>query len=148
PSKLGFEGFESTQGRHISDFEEPEAGDHYAHLLSTLNERCPAFVEHDRWRQAVVDADRFLAKWGGSAHQLGWTGRELFGLHRVPERPLASYSRLARYDETGLIWLLQGRPVVALTNTTAAIQGSSIITYRKLDKPALGPLSDSIDDFR
>ena len=35
------------------------------------------------------------------------------------------FSRLSRYDETGLIWLLQGRPVVALTEATAAIQSST-----------------------
>jgi hypothetical protein len=33
----------------------------------------------------------------------------------------APYSRLSRYDETGLIWLLQGREVAALTETTAMI---------------------------
>src|SRR5262249_44217882 len=33
-----------------------------------------------------------------------------------------SYRRLSRYDETGLIWLLQGRPVVMLTAATAAIE--------------------------
>jgi hypothetical protein len=49
----------------------------------------------------------------------------LFGLHTPPERPHPSYRRLSRYDETGLVWLLQGRPVVALTEATAAIQGST-----------------------
>jgi hypothetical protein len=33
-----------------------------------------------------------------------------------------SYRRLSRHDQTGLIWLLQGRPVVALTEAAAAIQ--------------------------
>jgi hypothetical protein len=50
-----------------------------------------------------------------------------------------SYSRLSRYDETSLIWLLQGRLVVALTEATAAIQNPTAITvYRRFDKPALG----------
>jgi hypothetical protein len=72
----------------------------------------------------------------------------LFGLHTPPERPAANYRRLSRYDETGLIWLLRGRPVVALTATTAVIQGATgILTYRKLNKPALGPLGDSLDDI-
>ena len=50
---------------------------------------------------------------------------------------------------TGLIWLLRGRPVVALTATEAAIkhQSGNITTYRKLNKPALGPLGDSLDDI-
>jgi hypothetical protein len=51
-----------------------------------------------------------------------WTARDLFGLQTPPAKPHPSYSRLSRYDETGLIWLLQGRLVVALTETTAAIQ--------------------------
>ena len=108
PTKPSFVSLVSDQGMRISKFEGPVAGAHYAHLLSALNEARPAFVEHDRWRQAVVDAKRFLAKWGEVAQQLGWTGKELFGLHRVPERPSGSYSRLSRYDETDLIWLLRG----------------------------------------
>jgi hypothetical protein len=89
-----------------------------------------------------------LARWGQQADRLGWTARDLFGLHPVPERPAASYGRLSRYDETGLIWLLHGRPVVALTETTAAIQGAAaVLTYRKLNKPALGPFGDSLDDI-
>jgi hypothetical protein len=56
---------------------------------------------------------------------------------------------LSRYDETGLIWLLQGRPVVALTASEAVIRGHSgaTVTYRKHNKPALGPLGDSLDDL-
>jgi hypothetical protein len=49
------------------------------------------------------------------AEALGWTAKHLFGLHKPPNRPHPSYSRLSRYDETGLIWLLGGREVVALT---------------------------------
>ena len=79
---------------------------------------------------------------------LNRTARELFGKHPVPERLPANYSRLSRLDETGLIWLLRGRPVVALTKTTAAIQGATaVLTYRKIDKPALGLVGDSLDDW-
>jgi len=44
-----------------------------------------------------------------------------------------SYRRLSRYDETGLCWLLQGRPVVALTEATAAIHNptGAITIYRR-----------------
>ena len=59
------------------------------------------------------------------AEALGWTSRDLFGLHKPPDKPAPSYRRLSRYDETGLIWLLRGRPVVALTAKTAAIQSSA-----------------------
>ena len=41
------------------------------------------------------------------------------------------------------------KAVVALTETTAAIQNSSgaITTYRRHNKPALGPVGDSLDDL-
>ena len=47
------------------------------------------------------------------------------------------------------MWLLCGRPVIALTESTAAIENSTgnITIYRKYNKPALGPLGDSLDDF-
>jgi hypothetical protein len=106
-------------------------------------------VETDRWQQAVGDAETFLTVWGAQAHALGWTARELFGLHPIPERPSPTFQRLARYDSTGLIWLLQGRAVIALTETEAAIQSSgAVVMYRKLNKPALGPLGDCLDDMR
>jgi hypothetical protein len=119
------------------------------HVLAVLDSRCPDQIEHERWRQAVEDGGRFLATWGEQAQALGWTARDLFGLHKPPENPHPSYQRLSRYDETGLIWLLQGREVIALTEETAAIRwpGGSITIYRKDNKPALGPLGDSLDDF-
>jgi hypothetical protein len=103
--------------------------------------KCQAYVEIDRWHQAAEDARRFLATWGEQAEALGWTNRELFGLHTPPERPAASYQRLSCYDCTGLVWLLDGRSVIALTARTPAVQTASggIITYRKHNKPALGP---------
>jgi hypothetical protein len=120
----------------------------YSGPFRALERRCPEFVEAVRWQQAVEDGRLFLAPWGEQAHALGWTSRELFGLHTAPERPAGNNSRLSRYDETGLIWLLRGRAVIALTKTTAAIQGATgVLTYRKLNKPALGPPGDSLDDF-
>jgi hypothetical protein len=99
--------------------------------------------------QAVEDGRKFLARWGEQAEALGWTARELFGLHQVPERPAATYERLSRYEATGLIWLLQGKPVIGLTAGEAAIRGHSgaTVTYRKHNKPALGPLGDCLDDM-
>jgi hypothetical protein len=95
------------------------------------------------------DGRRFLAQWGEQAHALGWSARDLFGLHKPPERPRPNYNRLSRYDDTGLVWLLRGREVVALTAATAAIASStgSITTYRRHNKPALGPVGDSLDDL-
>jgi hypothetical protein len=123
----------------------------FAKTLAALERRCPDYVEANRWRRAVEDARRFLAQWGDQAAALGWTAQDLFGLHTPPERPHPSYSRLSRLDHTGLVWLLRGRPVVALTATTAAIEKpviGTITTYRRFNKPALGPVGDSLDDLQ
>jgi hypothetical protein len=121
----------------------------YERVFGALRSQCPQLIEPDRWQQAIHNAGIFLERWGEQAQALGWTARELFGLHAAPERPSPTYRRLSRYDETGLIWLLQGRPVVALTETEAAILGHSgaTVRYRKHNKPALGPLGDCLDDM-
>jgi hypothetical protein len=122
----------------------------FAKTLAALERRCPDYVEDKRWWQAVEDGRRFMARWGKQAEALGWTAKDLFGLHKPPEKPHPSYSRLSRYDETGLIWLLQGREVVAFTEATAAFQNptGAITTYRRHNKPALGPVGDSLDDLQ
>jgi hypothetical protein len=119
-------------------------------VLAALESRCPDLVPVDRWQQAVADGKTFLAQWGEQAQALGWTARDLFGLLTVPEHAKPSFNRLARYDETGLIWLLDGRRVVALSEDRAAIQSPSgnVTIYRKLNKPALGPVGDSLDDLQ
>jgi hypothetical protein len=121
-------------------------------LLRTFQElerRCPDYVDRTSWQAAVEDGRRFLARWGERAEALGWTARDLFGLFLVPEYPHPTFSRLSRYEHTGLIWLLHGCPVIALTEATAAIQNPSgaITIYRKHNKPVLGPAGDSLDDL-
>ena len=88
-------------------------------------------VSQAAWEAAVEDGKRFLAKWGAQAEALGWTEQDLFGLHRPPDKPAAGYSRLARYDATGLVWLLRGRRVCALTERSAAIKNrtSGTVTH-------------------
>lgn len=110
------------------------AGGHpYARIFAALCERCPDYIEADRWQQAVHDSRCFLAKWGDKAAALGWTPQDLFGLHTPPEQPHPSYDRLGRYDQIGLVWLLNGRLVVALTETSAAVQtsGGTSLVYRR-----------------
>jgi hypothetical protein len=121
----------------------------FARTITALEARCPDLVPVGRWQLAVEDSRSFLARWGDKAEALGWTARDLFGLHTPAAKPHPSYSRLSPYDETGLIWLLQGREVVALTETTAAIQSrtGAVTIYRKHNKPALGPPGDSLDDL-
>jgi hypothetical protein len=122
----------------------------FAGVFDALERRCPEYVEVDRWHRAVADGERFLAQWAEQARQLGWTARDLFGLHTPPDKPAPSYRRLSRYDAVGLIWLLEGREVIALTTDTAAIRwpSGSVTVYRKNNKPALGPVGDSLDDFQ
>jgi hypothetical protein len=120
----------------------------YGNDLAALRTACPDLVEVGCWHQAIGDADTFLTAWDAQAHALGWTARELFGLHPMPTHPAPSYQRLSRYDATGLVWLLRGRPVIALSETEAAIQSAgAVVTYRKYNKPGLGPLGDCLDDF-
>jgi hypothetical protein len=122
----------------------------YASALAALGAKCPAFVPEDRWQQAIADATAFTSHWGAQAQAFGWTSRELFvGLHPVPEQPAPNYSRLSRLDHTGMIWLLRGRPVIALTAAEAVLRclSGATLTYRKLNKPALGPVGDSLDDW-
>jgi hypothetical protein len=120
----------------------------YRMTFDTLGRRCPDFVPNDRWKRAIDDAESFLATWGAQAKAFGWTARELFGLPDVPDRPRPSYQRLSRYDLTGLLWLLQGRRVVELTKDKAVIETpTGTVSYRRYNKPALGPFGDSLDDM-
>ena len=61
---------------------------------------------------------------------------------------------LCAWSTTGAVYDLTARsavdqPFVALTGATAAMQSptGAIFTYRKHNKPALGPTGDSLDDL-
>jgi hypothetical protein len=129
-------------GCKVEIVELPQAG-RYRKVFGILQLKPPALVEVARWRQCVEDGKRFLAKWGEAAQALNWSSADLFGLHEIPAKPHPSYRRLSRYDCTGLIWLLEGRPVVALTADTAVTENptGNITTYRRFNKPALGPMA-------
>jgi hypothetical protein len=97
---------------------------HLAVTFSAIERRCPDFVSFTDWQQAVADGRKFLIQWGEQAEALGWTAQDLFGLHdpyESPEPLAANYRRLSRYDATGLIWFLHGRPIVALDADSAVI---------------------------
>jgi hypothetical protein len=110
-------------------------GHPYGGSVAALRAGCPACIEAADWQPAVTDADAFLATRATQAAALGWSARDLFGLHPVPERPGPRYRRLSRLESAGLIWLLHGRPVVAMTATEAVIQTKSggTVTYRKME---------------
>jgi hypothetical protein len=89
--------------------------------LTALEYRQPDLVSAEDWQRAVDDGRRFIVQWGEQAEALGWIAEDLFGLQDPPEQPGPNYRRLSRYDVIGLIWLLHGRPVVALTADRAVI---------------------------
>ena len=69
----------------------------YGRVFSTLCERCPTHIEPARWQQAASDGQRFLAEWGEQAGALGWTARDIFGLHEAPTNPHPTSQRVTRY---------------------------------------------------
>jgi hypothetical protein len=85
------------------------------------------------WQQLVADAERFLARWATQAASLGWHDWELFGCHRG-----APWSRI---DAMGLVLLLHGRDLAAMTASEAAIRTASgtCLTYRRKDGDPLHP---------
>jgi hypothetical protein len=106
----------SEQGQHGPD--EPESGGSPAKwhaILAELEARnCPERLSLDRWQEVIADAEIFLSRWGSAAHSLGWTALDLFGVH--PSAPAA------RFDVMGLLLLVQGGAVVALTADAATIR--------------------------
>ena len=87
----------------------------YASEFARLQAHPPAEVPRDRWDQFINDAGLFFDRWGKQTEALGWRADELFGLD--PSAPMA------RYDRMGLIWMLRGEHVVALTATGARLSG-------------------------
>ncbi len=114
----------------------------YLDILRRAEQPHTDYVDAADWLQASEDGRRFIAHWGEQAEALGWGPADLFGLHTPPEKPAPSYRRSSRYDETGLIWLLHGRPVIALTETVATILAPSGVklSYQRTATPRRSPL--------
>lgn len=75
----------------------------------------PADVPPRRWLRFIDDCGRFLdGGWARQAAAFGWGPLDLFGCDR--ERPFA------RVDRAGLLWLVNGRKLVAFTADTATIE--------------------------
>jgi hypothetical protein len=78
-------------------------------------DRSPGDVPLKRWQQFVDDVGRFLdSPFCAVAMALGWGPFDLFGCNR--DKPFA------RIDQAGMLWLLGGDKLVALTEDTAAIE--------------------------
>jgi hypothetical protein len=87
-------------------------------------------VSPKRWQLFVDDVGRFLdSPFCAVAAALGWGPYDLFGCDR--DRPFA------RIDQTGLLWLLNGDKLVALTENSAIIESPSGArqTYRREPSP-------------
>lgn len=93
----------------------------------------PAKFPAARWVQVTADAETFLQTWAAKAHQFGWQDWELFGCHRQ-----APWHRI---QGLGLIPLLQGDTVVALTSTEAAVRTrtGAMQTFRRRQADPLYP---------
>src|SRR4051812_41569361 len=91
-------------------------------------ERPPRDVPPRRWRQFIYDATRFLDNgFASQAAALGWHAHDLFGCDC--ERPFA------RIDNMGLIWLLDGNRLVALTEQSARIDLKNGVAHTYRRKP-------------
>ena len=88
----------------------------WAETLKRLNpDRPPGDTPLRRWHAFIADVGKFLEDgWADRAMALGWRAHDLFGCDR--NRPFA------RLDQAGLLWLLNGDRVIALTTETAVIE--------------------------
>jgi hypothetical protein len=78
-------------------------------------DRPPSDVPVKRWQRFVDDVGLFLdSPFCAVAAALGWRPYDLFGCDR--DRPYA------RIDQAGLLWLLNGSRLVALSKNTATIE--------------------------
>jgi hypothetical protein len=89
-------------------------------------DRPPGDVPARRWLRFVDDVGLFLdSPFCRTAASLGWGPLDLFGCDR--DRPYA------RIDQCGLLWLLNGSRIVAMTENTVTIERptGAIQTYRR-----------------
>jgi hypothetical protein len=85
------------------------------------------------WQQLILDAERFLERSGMQAARLGWLTWELFGCH--------SRAPWGRIQGMGLVLLLRGHEIAALTATDAVIRSSTggLETHRRKRLDPLHP---------
>ena len=93
----------------------------------------PRHYREHAWQQLIVDADQFLDCWSQQAVALGWPDWEIFGCHRR--------APWGRVQAMGLVLLLHGRELAALTATEAVIRTRTGArqTYRRKPRDPLHP---------
>ncbi len=85
----------------------------------------PKTVAGDSWAAFLGSCESFIASpWPGKASRMRWDAYDLFGCHNL--KPVERVGRM------GLLWLLGGGRIAALTSGTAAIEmpSGSRLTYR------------------
>jgi hypothetical protein len=99
----------------------------WAEALARLDPASPPCdIPPQRWLRFIDDCGRFLDDgWAAHAERLGWGPLDLFGCDRT--KPFA------RLNRAGLLWLLNGRKLLALAADTAAIATASggYFTFRR-----------------
>jgi hypothetical protein len=93
------------------------ASEWHAILVGLKERAAPGWIMPDRWEVLLHDAGRFLDQWSSTAHAMGWTALDFFGVH--PTQPAR------RFDVMGLLLLLQGGETIALTEENASIRRPS-----------------------
>lgn len=111
---------------HAARISNDNPSEWYAILEELKQMSSPEWVGSERWFELIEDADAFLSCWAKAARDLNWTALDLFGVH-----PLAPASR---FDAMGLVPLLRGGRVTALTDRTAMIRMPSwaTLTYARM----------------
>jgi hypothetical protein len=114
--------------RLVAREEDGDGPQAWARELARLDPTYPAAdVPANRWGLFLDDAGEFVKEgWAVRAVALGWEPHDLFGCDRI--RPHA------RIDRLGLVWLLHGRPVAAITAGTATMstaRGGHLTYYRR-----------------
>jgi hypothetical protein len=86
----------------------------------------PAGFDERRWRTLLEDGGVFLNRWGAEAARRGWSAEDVFGVHPVAPG--------ARYDTAGLVVLIDGGEVTAMSEKSASIRtrssGATLIYLR------------------
>jgi hypothetical protein len=100
----------------------------WAEALARLDPASPPRdIPPIRWLRFIDDCGRFIDDgWAARAEALGWGPLDLFGCNR--DKPFA------RISQAGLLWLIEGRKLLALTGDTAAIathSGGKLTYYRR-----------------
>ncbi len=82
------------------------------------------------WAFLLDDADRLMKRWAAQAADLGWQSWEIWGVSRVAPR--------YRFDAMGLVPILKGARIAAITADAAVIQtrtSNLLRFYRRTSDP-------------